>query len=131
MSPSTHTVVSLTHNTVSYIKFRTNFSVISTTANPQRLRTTLDKFDNMRLFGARFKKQRFNFAARWISGKKNDDANALSHTPSNRPQATDELVEGPTRFSMGKHSSMLSKDLKRPRQTQCWKRSQQWRQRTL
>ena len=61
----------------------------------------LDKLDDMRLLRLRFKMQRFNFTARWIPGKKNVDADALSRAPSSRPQATHELAEGPTTFTPG------------------------------
>ena len=41
----------------------------------------LDKLDNPRLLRLRLKMQRYSFIARWVPGKMNMDADALSRAP--------------------------------------------------
>jgi hypothetical protein len=64
----------------------------------------LDKLDNPRLLRLRLKMQRFSFSAKWIAGKANKDADALSRAPVGQPSPGDELGEGapfqPARLSL-------------------------------
>ena len=64
----------------------------------------LDKLDNPRLLRLRLKMQRFSFSAKWIAGKANKDADALSRAPVGSPSTDDELGEGapfqPARLSL-------------------------------
>ena len=41
--------------------------------------------------------QRFDFVAKWVPGKTNVDADALSRAPVAHPSKEDELAEGPLR----------------------------------
>ena len=59
---------------------------------------SFDKLDNPRLLRLRLKMQRFRFIARWVPGKLNTDADALSRAPVDRATAKDELAEGPPSF---------------------------------
>jgi len=54
----------------------------------------LDKLDNPRLLRLRLKMQRYAFTARWIPGKENTDADALSRAPVLAATPKDELAEG-------------------------------------
>jgi len=60
----------------------------------------LDKLDNPRLLRLGLKIQRYAFTARWIPGKKNMDADALSRAPSSNPTTKDELAERPVSFTV-------------------------------
>ncbi len=60
---------------------------------------SLDKLDNPRLLRLRLKMQRYAFTARWVPGKANVDADALSRAPANKPKPADQLAEGPPSFS--------------------------------
>ena len=64
----------------------------------------LDKLDNPRLLRLRLKMQRFSVSAKWIAGKANKDADALSRAPVGQPSPGDELGEGapfqPARLSL-------------------------------
>lgn len=55
---------------------------------------SLDKLDNPRLLRLRLKMQRYAFKARWIPGKENLDADALSRAPVDQATPSDELAEG-------------------------------------
>ena len=54
----------------------------------------LDKLGYPRHLRLRLKIQRYVFTARWIPGKTNLGANALSRTHIDQPQGGDELAEG-------------------------------------
>ncbi|MFO0203428.1 MAG: Ty3/Gypsy family RNase HI domain-containing protein, partial [Alphaproteobacteria bacterium] len=54
----------------------------------------LDKLANPRLLRLRLKMQRYAFKARWIPGKENVDADALSRAPVRAATPQDELAEG-------------------------------------
>ncbi|XP_045025183.1 uncharacterized protein LOC123469907 [Daphnia magna] len=54
----------------------------------------MDKLDNPRLLRLRLKMQRYSFVARWVPGKQNADADALSRAPVNHVTTSDELGEG-------------------------------------
>ena len=60
---------------------------------------SLDKLDNPRLLRLRLKMQRFSFTARWVPGKSNVDADALSRAPVDDAVPADEIAEGPPSFS--------------------------------
>ena len=60
---------------------------------------SLDKIDNPRLLRLRLKMQRYSFTTRWIPGKQNVGADALSRAPVERPSSDDELGEGLPNFS--------------------------------
>ena len=60
---------------------------------------SLDKLDNPRLLRLRLKMQRYRFKARWVPGKENVDADALSRAPVDKAVPEDELAEGVTSFS--------------------------------
>ena len=60
----------------------------------------LDKLDNPRLLRLRLKMQRYAFTARWIPGKDNKDADALSRAPYSSPSTEDQLAEGPASFTI-------------------------------
>jgi hypothetical protein len=55
---------------------------------------SLDKLDNPRLLRLRLKMQRYAFVARWVPGKQNSDADALSRAPVDKATISDELGEG-------------------------------------
>lgn len=59
---------------------------------------SLDKLDNPRLLRLRLKMQRYAFRARWIPGKANLDADALSRAPVDTAVPDDELAEGAPSF---------------------------------
>lgn len=54
----------------------------------------MDKLDNPRLLRLRLKMQRYSFVARWVPGKQNADADALSRAPVDHVTTSDELGEG-------------------------------------
>jgi hypothetical protein len=56
---------------------------------------SLDKLDNPRILCLRLKMQRFSFTARWIPGKGNLMADALSRAPVHLASPNDELAEVP------------------------------------
>ncbi|MFO0089907.1 MAG: Ty3/Gypsy family RNase HI domain-containing protein, partial [bacterium] len=60
---------------------------------------SLDKLDNPRILRLRLKMQRYRFQARWVPGKENVDADALSRAPVDSAVPEDELAEGVTSFS--------------------------------
>jgi hypothetical protein len=60
---------------------------------------SLDKLDNPRILRLRLKMQRYQFTARWVRGKDNLDADALSRAPVDIASPDDELAEGPPSFS--------------------------------
>ena len=83
---------------------------------------SLDKLDNPRILRLRLKMQRYQFKARWVPGKENIDADALSRAPVDRASAKDELAEGAassfTRLSLisaisGSDASVLDPVLER------------------
>ena len=55
---------------------------------------SLDKLDNPRILRLRLKMQRYQFTARWVRGKENLDADALSRAPVDMATPADELAEG-------------------------------------
>ena len=55
---------------------------------------SLDKLDNPRLLRLHLKLQRFSFEAKWIAGKDNKDADALSRAPIVTAVVDEELGEG-------------------------------------
>ena len=57
---------------------------------------SLDKLDNPRILRLRLKMQRYSFTARWIPGKKNLMADALSRAPVHLGSPSDELAEVPS-----------------------------------
>ena len=60
---------------------------------------SLDKLDNPRILRLRLKMQRYAFTARWVPGKSNADADALSRAPIKVAEPADELAEGPPSFA--------------------------------
>ena len=60
---------------------------------------SLDQLDNQRLLRLKLKMSRFCFHARWVPGKENVEADALSRAPVDKPTAKDLLGEGPTRYT--------------------------------
>lgn len=56
---------------------------------------SLDKLDNPRILRLRLKMQRYSFTARWIPGKENLMADALSRAPVHLASPNDELAEVP------------------------------------
>ena len=63
---------------------------------------TLDQLDNQRLLHLRLKMSRFCFRARWVPGKENIEADALSRPPVDHPTEADLLREGPTAYTVRK-----------------------------
>jgi hypothetical protein len=59
---------------------------------------SLDKLDNPRLLRLRLQMTRFIFTAKWVPGKINVEAEALSRAPVERASEADELAEGPRTF---------------------------------
>ena len=59
---------------------------------------SLDQLDNPRLLRMRRAMLRYVFTARWIPGKQNIEADALSRSPVDRPTTEDEIGEGPHAF---------------------------------
>ena len=59
----------------------------------------LDKLDNQRLLRLRIKMLRYTFTAKWVPGKLNIEADALSRFPISYGSVDDELVEGPSAFT--------------------------------
>jgi hypothetical protein len=55
---------------------------------------SLDKLDNPRLLRLRLKMQHYAFVARWVPGKQNSDADALSRATVDKATTSDELGEG-------------------------------------
>ena len=55
---------------------------------------SLDKLNNPRILRLRLKMQRCQFAAVWVPGKQNIDADALSRAPVDKATPADELAEG-------------------------------------
>jgi hypothetical protein len=60
---------------------------------------SLDKLDNPRILRLRLKMQRYQFKARWVPGKENVEADALSRAPVDTASKEDELAEGAASFS--------------------------------
>ena len=60
---------------------------------------TLDQLDNQRLLRLRLQMSRFSFHARWVPGKENVEADALSRSPVDQPTESDMLGEGPTSYT--------------------------------
>jgi hypothetical protein len=60
---------------------------------------SLDKLDNPLILRIRLKMQRYQFTARWVRGKENLEADALSRAPVDIAFPDDELAEGPHSFS--------------------------------
>lgn len=60
---------------------------------------TLDKLDNQCLLRLRLKMSRYVFTTRWVPGKHNAEADALSRAPIDQGEAKDELGEGPEAFT--------------------------------
>ena len=56
--------------------------------------------DNRRLLRLRLKMQRYAFTARWMPGKKNVDADALSRAPSSSPSTKDQLAQESVSFTV-------------------------------
>ena len=56
---------------------------------------TLDRLDNPRLLRLKLKMQRYSFQARWIPGKQNADADALSRAPVDIATPMDEIGDAP------------------------------------
>ena len=63
---------------------------------------TLDQLDNQRLLRLRLKMSRFSFRARWVPGKENIEADALSRSPVDQPTKDDLLGEGPMAYTARK-----------------------------
>ena len=63
---------------------------------------TLDQLDNQRLLRLRLQMSRFCFHARWVPGKENVEADALSRSPVDQPTEADLLGEGPTSYTARK-----------------------------
>ena len=63
---------------------------------------TLDQLDNQRLLRLRLQMSRFSFHARWVPGKENVEADALSRSPVDQPTEADSLGEGPTLYTARK-----------------------------
>ena len=59
----------------------------------------LDKLDNQRLLRLRLKMSRYIFTTRWVPGKQNIEADALSRAPVGHGGPEDELGEGPQAFT--------------------------------
>ena len=59
----------------------------------------LDKLDNPRLLRLRLKMQRYSFIARWVPGKQNVGADALSRAPVDQVTVGDEIGEGLPSFT--------------------------------
>jgi hypothetical protein len=64
---------------------------------------TSHKLDNSRTLRLRLKMQRFNFIAKWVPGKANVDADALSRTSVFQPKKEDELVKG-SAYAIARHA---------------------------
>jgi hypothetical protein len=60
---------------------------------------SLDQLDNQRLLRLRLQMSRFSFNARWVPGKENVEADALSRSPVDQPTEADLLGEGPTSYT--------------------------------
>ncbi len=60
---------------------------------------SMDQLDNQRLLRLRLKMSRFCFHARWVPGKENIEADALSRSPVKQPTTADLLGEGPTSYT--------------------------------
>lgn len=63
---------------------------------------SLDQLDNQRLLRLRLQMSRFSFNARWVPGKENVEADALSRSPVDQPTEADLLGEGPTSYTARK-----------------------------
>ena len=59
----------------------------------------LDKLYNQRLLRLRLKMSRYTFTAKWVPGRLNIEANALSRSPISYGSVHDELGEGPSAFT--------------------------------
>jgi hypothetical protein len=59
---------------------------------------SLDKLDNPRLLRLRLQMTRFVFSTKWVPGKANLEADALSRAPTTRASKSDEMAEGPSTF---------------------------------
>ena len=62
---------------------------------------TLDQLGNQRLLQLRLKMTRFQYTTRWLPGKENIEADSLSLSPIDQPEA-DLLGEGPTTYTARK-----------------------------
>lgn len=60
---------------------------------------TLDQLDNQRFLRHRLQMSRFSFNARWVPGKENVEADALSCSPVDQPTEADLVGEGPTSYT--------------------------------
>jgi hypothetical protein len=60
---------------------------------------TLDQLDNQRLLRHRLQMSRFSLNARWVPGKENVEADALSRSPVDQPTEADLVGEGPTSYT--------------------------------
>ena len=60
---------------------------------------SLDQLDNQRIIRLRLKMTRYCFRARWVPGKENIEADALSRSPVDQPTAADLLGEGPSSYT--------------------------------
>jgi hypothetical protein len=92
---------------------------------------SLDKLYNPRILHLRLKMQRYQFRARWVRGKDNLDADALSRAPVDIASPNDELVEGGhPLFQQERPSSVRSIALTFLLQTRFWTESKRQRLKT-
>ena len=63
---------------------------------------SLDKLDNPRILRFRLKMQRYQLSPRWVPGKENIDANALSRAPVGAASEANEFAEGVQTYGSGR-----------------------------